>query len=130
MIGLYALQKDSRIIFVLRIPLVESETFKLFQIFPLRIQDEGTGLHHVILTLEKCIARNYDSMFYIPLPNIEKCKDLHFTTKLCEDSLPLPIDRNAICEAQLLKYQLQLPQLCQSSLILAQDYVKEIAISE
>lgn len=126
-IELHAFQKDSKIIFVLKIPLVESETYTLFEIFPLPTQDNRTGLHHVVVTSQKYIARDDDSMLYVTFSNIEKCKKLEFSTQLCEETLPLPIDNNAICEAQLLKQQMKMPKTCQTSIILAEDYnVKEI----
>lgn len=61
-------------------------------------------------------------MLYIAFSDLDHCKDLTFNTKICKDSLPLPIDSNAICEAQLLRHNLQLPKICQKTFVFATGY--------
>lgn len=66
-IQLATFQNNSKVIFVLKIPLVNAETFSLFQTYPLLIEVETTGLYHVI----KFIARNDDSILYVTLTNFD-----------------------------------------------------------
>lgn len=127
-ISLEAYQSDSRIIFVLNIPLVEPETYTLYHLYPIPIQDNRTGLHHVTPLTYKYIARDDDSMLYVPFKSLENCKTLSRSQKICMDALPYPIDSDSICEAQLLKQPGQnIPHTCQITLLYAQEYnVQEI----
>ncbi|XP_050314503.1 uncharacterized protein LOC126748980 [Anthonomus grandis grandis] len=129
-IGLEAYQTDTRIVFILKIPLVEPETYTLYHLYTTPIFDNRTEFHHVIPTHQKYIAQNDDSMLYISLSNMKNCKPLAIHQKICSDVLPYPIDSEAICEAQLLKGPSHLPKTCQVSLLLAQGYnVKEIDLN-
>ena len=127
-IELEAYQSDSKIIFVLRIPLVEPDTYTLFHIYPIPILDNQTGFHHIIPSSKKYIARSDDSMLYTLLQDPHNCKPLGFNQKICSDILPYPIDSDSICEAQLLKQSIdKLPRTCQTSLLFAKEYnIQEI----
>ena len=127
-IELDAYQSDAKVIFVLKIPLTNPETYTLYHLYPIPILDNRTGLHHILPTTEKYIARDDDSLLYIILRNLDNCKPLGTTTRICSDVLPYPIDSEAICEAQLLKQLTKLPATCQTSLLLARDYhVQELS---
>lgn len=102
-IELQAFQLDSKIVFVLNVPLVDPEIYTLYQLHPMPILDSRTGLHHILITSHKYAARNDDSLLYISLRNLDSCKHLEEDTKICSKILPYPIDSDAICEAQLLK---------------------------
>jgi hypothetical protein len=121
-IELDAYQSDAKVIFVLKIPLTNPETYTLYHLYPIPILDNRTGLHHILPTNEKYIARDDDSLLYIILRNLDNCKQLGVNTRICSDVLPYPIDSDAICEAQLLKQLAKLPATCQTSLLLARDY--------
>ena len=121
-IELEAFQTESKVIFALRIPLVEPETYTLYKIIPLPIPDNRTGLFHVILTSRRYIARSDDSLLYLSLRDPERCKNLSPTTKLCSNVLPYPVDENAVCEAQLLRYAVTLPKTCQTTIVAAEGY--------
>lgn len=126
-IGLEAYQSDSRIIFVLNIPLVEPETYTLYHLYPIPIQNNRTGFHHVTPITYKYIARDDDSMLYVPFKSLENCKTLSTSQKICTNALPYPIDSDSICEAQLLKQSQIVPHTCQITLLYAQEYnVQEI----
>ncbi|XP_074031912.1 uncharacterized protein [Leptinotarsa decemlineata] len=122
LIELQAYQTDNKVVFVLNIPLVEPETYTLFHLYPIPILDARTGLHHILLTFQKFIARDDDSMLYTSFQNLDNCKVIKTDLKICAEVLPYPIDSNAICEAQLLKQTLQLPENCKSTVIYAKDY--------
>lgn len=121
-IELQAYQTDTRIVFVLNIPLVDPETYTLYRIFPIPIADNRTGFHHILTTTNKYIARNDDSLLYTTVKSLEDCKFLQANTRICPNALPYPIDNDAVCEAQLLKQQDRLPRTCQNSVVLAKDY--------
>lgn len=127
-IELEAYQSDSKVVFVLKIPLVEPDTYTLYHAYPIPILDNQTGFHHIIATTKKYIARDDDSMLFVPLQNLEKCKTLGRNQKICPDVLPYPIDSDSICEAQLLKQTVHtLPRTCQTNLLFAKEYnVQEI----
>ncbi|XP_074026487.1 uncharacterized protein [Leptinotarsa decemlineata] len=129
-IELEAYQVDKRIVFILKIPLVEPETYTLYRLLPIPIPDNRTGLHHILLTVQKYIARDDESLLYISLQNLENCKTLNHGVRICSDLLPYPIDSEAICEAQLLRRLTVLPKTCQSSLIYATEYnIQELSLN-
>nr|CAI5848062.1 unnamed protein product [Callosobruchus analis] len=122
LIKLEAYQLDTRIVFILNIPLINHSPYTLFRLCPIPLLDNRTGLHHSISTNNKYIARDDDSLFLTTLQNLDHCKDLQARTKICSDVLPYPIDSDAICEAQLLRQQTKLPKNCQSSIFHGQGY--------
>ncbi|XP_050508019.1 uncharacterized protein LOC126885487 [Diabrotica virgifera virgifera] len=126
-IKLQAYQLDSKIVFVLEIPLVDPEIFTLYQLYSIPILDNQTGFHHILSTIHKYIARDDDSISYVLPMDTEKCNQISQNQRMCTDILPYPIDTDAICEAQLLKPLSNLPKTCQMSMLLAQGYnVQEI----
>ena len=64
-IELDAYQSDAKVTFVLKIPLTNPETYTLYHLYPIPILDNRTGLHHILPTTEKYIARDDDSLLYI-----------------------------------------------------------------
>ncbi|XP_050516137.1 uncharacterized protein LOC126891000 [Diabrotica virgifera virgifera] len=126
-IKLQAYQLDSKIVFVLEIPLVDPEIFTLYQLYSIPILDNQTGFHRILSTVHKYIARDDDSISYVLPMDTEKCNQISQNQRMCTDILPYPIDTDAICEAQLLKPLSNLPKTCQMSMLLAQGYnVQEI----
>lgn len=121
-IELQAFQTDSSLIFVLKIPLVDPQTYTAYQLYPIPILDNRTGLHHILSVSQKYIARDDDSLMFLPIPDLDECKQLYMGTKLCSDLFAYPIDNNAICEARLFKNLMKLPENCQTSLIISQGY--------
>lgn len=121
-IQLQAFQVDSNLIFVLKIPLVEPQNYNTYRLYPIPIYDNRTGLHHILSISQKFIARDDDSLMYIPISKLSECKPLYFGTKLCSNLFAYPIDQNAICEARILKPVLKLPENCQTSFIISQGY--------
>ncbi|XP_030767521.1 uncharacterized protein LOC115891232 [Sitophilus oryzae] len=111
-IELKAYQLDSKVVFVLNIPLVEPEEYTLYRIYPIPL----------LSTTSKYLARSDDSLIYIIIEDPEACKSTGRNTKICSNIYPYPIDSDGICEAQLLKQQDHLPRTCQSSLIMAKEY--------
>ncbi|XP_050518951.1 uncharacterized protein LOC126893054 [Diabrotica virgifera virgifera] len=129
-IELQAYQLDTRIVFVLNIPLTDAEQYTLYRLYPIPIMDNRTGLHSILTTTHKYIARNDDSLLYLTINSLESCKTLRARTKICYNILPYPIDSDAVCEAQLLKRQERLPRTCQTSVVFAKDYnVQKISMN-
>lgn len=126
-IELDAFQTDLRIVFVLKVPLIEPESYTLYRLYPIPILDNRTKVFHIVPTTQTYIARDDDSMLYVTLQDLKTCKSLTRNQKICSEVLPYPIDSDAICEAQLLKQTQVLPMTCQVSLLLAKGYnVKQI----
>lgn len=128
LIELEAYQSDTKIVFVLKIPLIEPESYTLYRVYPIPILDNHTEFHHIIPITRSYIARDDDSMLYVTPQDLKKCKNLNINQKICPDLLPYPIDSDSICEAQLLRRTTStLPKTCQVSLLYASDYnVEEI----
>lgn len=122
LIELKAFQIDSKIIFVLNIPLVETEDYTLFRLYPIPVLDNRTQFHHILTVNTKFIARSDDLLLYAVIDNPENCKQSTRKTKICMNVFPYPIDSDAICEAQLLKQQELIPKTCQSSIVMATNY--------
>lgn len=121
-IELQAFQTDSSLIFVLKVPLVDPQSYTAYQLYPIPILDNRTGLYHVLSVSQKFIARDDDSLMFLPIPDLDECKQLYMGTKLCYNLFSYPIDNNAICEARLFKNLRHLPENCQSSFIISQGY--------
>lgn len=121
-IELEAFQTPSDLVFILRIPLVEQQTYTVFHLYPIPIYDERTSFHHILSFTHKYIARNDDSLMYIPIKDISACKRLSVRQKLCSELYAYPIDSNAVCEAQLLKNVRSVPENCRSSVIFSEGY--------
>lgn len=121
-IELEAFQTNSDLVFVLRIPLVEQQLYTVFHLYPIPIYDDRTGLHHILSFSQKYIARNDDSLMYIPIKDMSACKRLGPREKLCSELYAFPIDSSAMCEAQLLKNFQSVPENCQSSTVLSEGY--------
>lgn len=115
-------QMNSKVVFVLRIPLTNPETYTLYRLYPIPILDNRTGYHHILPTMHKYIARDDDSLFYVSMRDLTNCKQLDLTTKICPDLLPYPISSDSICEAQLLRRSSELPRTCQPTLLIAKEY--------
>lgn len=127
-IELEAYQTDTKVVFILKVPLVEPESYTLYRLYPIPLLDNRTGLHHLLVTSKRYIARDDDSLLYVSFQNLDNCKMIEFKTKICPDVLPYPIDSDSICEAQLLRQLGELPRTCQTSLIFAKDYnVQELS---
>jgi len=122
LIELDAYQSDTKIVFVLKIPLVDPSPYILYRLYPIPILDNRTGLYHTISTVNKYIARDDDSLFFITFQDINNCKSIDKSTKICSNVLPYPIDSDAICEAQLLRQQTKLPKTCRPSIFYANGY--------
>lgn len=126
-IELKAYQLNNKVVFVLSIPLTEPETYTLYRLYPIPLLDNRTGLHHILPTTIKFIAKDDDSMSYLPLRDLKNCQPLTNNVMICSDLLPYPIDNNAICEAQLLKPLKTFPSTCSISTIIAEEYnVQEV----
>lgn len=121
-IELQAFQAGTKIIFVLKIPLTEPESYTLYHLYPIPILDNRTGLHHILSTTHRYIAKDDDSLLFVPLQNLDNCKVLNPSVRLCSNVLPYPIDSDAICEAQILRQLSIVPRTCQSNLLFAKDY--------
>lgn len=121
-IELKAFQINSELIFVLDIPLVDPQKYSVYKLYPIPILDNRTGLYHILSTSQKYIAKDDDSLMFIPISDLKECKPLHVNIKLCTNLFAYPIDSNAICEARLFKNLKALPENCQTSLIISQGY--------
>ncbi|XP_074028548.1 uncharacterized protein [Leptinotarsa decemlineata] len=121
-IELEAFQTEHNLIFVLKIPLTEPPIYTLYHVYPIPIFDDRTGLHHILQISQQYIAKDDDSLMFIPITDMSACKTLTFQTKLCYNMFAYPIDQNSICEAQIFKYTKNVPTNCQSSLFFSQNY--------
>ena len=89
-IELQAFQTDSSLIFVLKIPLVDPQTYTAYQLYPIPILDNRTGLHHFLSVSQKFIARDDDSLMFLPIPDLEECKQLLYGNQIVLRLICLP----------------------------------------
>lgn len=121
-IELEAFQTNTEIVFILKIPLTDPQSYTMFHLYPIPIYDNRTGIHHILSFNEKLIARDDDSLTYALIKDPSQCKQLSPRKKLCSNIYAYPIDSNAACEAQLFRNTKQLPENCQTSMIYSQGY--------
>ncbi|XP_060531889.1 uncharacterized protein LOC132705358, partial [Cylas formicarius] len=119
---LKAFQTENKVVFVPRIPLIEPEIYTLYRVLPIPILDNRTRLFHIIPSTIKYIARDDDSLLYVLPEDLKSCKQIRGKERICFNLMQYPIDREALCEAQLLRHSDRVPVTCQSSIVLASDY--------
>lgn len=65
---------ENKIVFLLRILLVEPEEYKLLHIYLIQIFNPKTKMSHLILNTVKYIASSRENTLYITIENVHKCK--------------------------------------------------------
>lgn len=121
-IELQAYQTYERLVFVLKIPIVEPESYNLFHMYSIPVIDKRTKLFHILLTSQKYLAVSDDTQTYTSLNNLNNCKVLDSQYKLCPNLITYTADNTAICEVKLLRNPDKLPDNCQVSVIYSDDY--------
>jgi hypothetical protein len=97
LVTLQAYQTNKRIVFILRIPLIEKEKYTLYHLYSIPTKDSKTNLFHTIIPESKYVALSENNRQYLKINSIEKCKDLQEETLLCSDLIPFPYE-NPPCE--------------------------------
>ncbi|XP_049825049.1 uncharacterized protein LOC126265985 [Aethina tumida] len=115
-------QSNSKIIFVLNIPTVQLDSFKLYHLFSLPLKDDRTKLFHTILNSHKYLITSDFNRQYAVTNDIDKCQNIDTKTKICKNIVLYPVDNNAICEAQILMNPRKIPETCVVSTFDYQDY--------
>ncbi|XP_074030051.1 uncharacterized protein [Leptinotarsa decemlineata] len=121
-IELEAFQTQQNLIFILKIPLIDSQIFTMYNLFPIPIKDNRTDLHHVLSVNSKYIAKDDDSLLYAIVPDPKLCKTLLPKLLLCSKLYVYPINEYAPCEAKLFRNSKVIPDNCQSLIIYTQGY--------
>jgi hypothetical protein len=120
LITLQAYQTNKRIVFILRIPLIEKEKYPLYYLYSILTKDSKTNLFHTIIPESKYVALSDNNRQYLKINSIEKCKDLQEETLLCSDLIPF-LYENPPCEIEVLT-RLTANKKCYPVLLDIQDY--------
>jgi hypothetical protein len=120
LITLQAYQTNKRIVFILRIPLIEKEKYPLYHLYSILTKDSKTNLFHTIIPESKYVALSDNNRQYLKINSIEKCKDLQEETLLCSDLIPF-LYENPPCEIEVLT-RLTANKKCYPVLLDIQDY--------
>lgn len=79
-------------------------------------------LELVLSISQKYIAKEDNSLMYISVRDLSASKQLGKDQKLCLELFAYPIDLNAMCESQLVKEFISVPNSCESSFISSPGY--------
>jgi hypothetical protein len=120
LVTLQAYQTNKRIVFILRIPLIEKEKYTLYHLYSISTKDSKTNLFHTIIPESKYVALSKNNRQYLKINSIEKCKDLQEETLLCSDLIPFPYE-NPPCEIEVLT-KLTANEKCHPVLLDIEDY--------
>jgi hypothetical protein len=120
LVTLQAYQTNKRIVFILRIPLIEKEKYTLYHLYSIPTKDSKTNLFHTIIPESKYVALSENNRQYLKINSIEKCKDLQEETLLCSDLIPFPYE-NPPCEIEVLT-KLTANEKCHPVLLDIEDY--------
>jgi hypothetical protein len=120
LVTLQAYQTNKRIVFILRIPLIEKEKYTLYHLYSIPTKDSKTNLFHTIIPESKYAALSENNRQYLKINSIEKCKDLQEETLLCSDLIPFPYE-NPPCEIEVLT-KLTANEKCHPVLLDIEDY--------
>jgi hypothetical protein len=120
LVTLQAYQTNKRIVFILRIPLIEKEKYTLYHLYSIPTKDSKTNLFHTIIPESKYVALSENNRQYLKINSIEKCKDLQEETLLCSDLIPFPYE-NPPCEIEVLT-KLTANEKCDPVLLDIEDY--------
>ncbi|KAJ3642285.1 hypothetical protein Zmor_025085 [Zophobas morio] len=120
LITLQAYQTNKRIVFILRIPLVEKEKYTLFHLYSIPTKDTKLNIFHTIIPESRYVALAENNRQYLKLSSIERCKELQEDTLLCSDLIPFPYE-NPPCEIEVLT-KLQANERCHPVLFDIEDY--------
>jgi hypothetical protein len=120
LVTLQAYQTNKRIVFILRIPLIEKEKYTLYHLYSIPTKDSKTNLFHTIIPESKYVALSENNRQYLKINSIEKCKDLQEETLLCSDLIPF-LYENPPCEIEVLT-RLTANEKCYPVLLDIEDY--------
>lgn len=101
LIDLNAFQTEKRLVFVLRIPLVSNDIFKLYHLYSIPTKNPSNNLFHLIIPESKYVGISTDNRLYIPMHSTANCKTISSTQKLCKDVIPLTLN-DPNCETEVI----------------------------
>lgn len=112
---------NNKIIFVLQIPLVSREEYKLFQVMPLPVAHNDSELNSfsLIVPNTKYVILSKDNVKYSNLPNLVKCNLLYSSNYICDVPNIYVSNTKPSCESELLtKIVTKIPKECNTKFII------------
>lgn len=100
-ISLKAFQTDTRLVFILEIPLVSNEIYSVFHLYSIPTKTPNANTFHAILPESKYIGLSRDNRQYLRLSNIDQCQEIEDSTSLCKNVIPLSLE-NPPCEIEII----------------------------
>ncbi|XP_013196661.2 uncharacterized protein LOC106139710 [Amyelois transitella] len=111
---------NNKIIFVIRIPLINSIKFNLYKILPLPTpRDNYNFKTYVLIHPSKLyLALTDDRLNYAMFDNLSECKDVNYNYMICPLPSILSTINNPTCETKLItEVTLSLPEICDFKVI-------------
>lgn len=109
---------DNKIVFALRIPLVKSDEYTLFNCipFPVPYERNHPNSFTTIVPTSKFIGITKDEQYYCKLDNLHSCKTI-YNNYICDIANSYSTADDSICEIELLtKITTSIPTTCQSKI--------------
>lgn len=109
-----------KIVFVLKIPLVDSKTYNLFHNlpFPITHNINNPESYATIIPSVKYLGITNDKSTYCKIENINKCIIMYSNTYLCDMSITYSVAATPTCETELMtKLLTSIPEICETKII-------------
>lgn len=109
---------DNKIVFALRIPLVKSDEYTLYNCvpFPVPYERNNPSSFTTIVPTSKYIGITKDEQYYCKLDNLNVCKTI-YSNYICDIANSYSTADESICEIELLtKIATSVPTTCQSKI--------------
>lgn len=111
--SLSVLYIDSKLIFLIYVPITDNNVFTLYHILPLPIPVGNNNTHMFINPSSDYISVSVNKMTFTPVDNLQKCKELSNNTYICPRENPLyNTFGQSNCETELLQNHISLPKSC------------------
>lgn len=111
---------NSKLVFILKIPLINLTKFSIYKNLPLPTPHELNNYQTYVLIkpTKQYIAVTDDRLLYALLDNIDSCKNVNYDYIICPLPSVLSTINNPSCESKLLsEVTLSLPDICESKVI-------------
>lgn len=108
---------DNKIVFVLKVPLVTSKEFSLYNCipFPVLITNQT---YSTIIPSTKFVGITRDKSFYCKLENLSNCKVIYNLYYICENLNVYSSSASPICESEIISKALNsVPTQCQTKFL-------------
>lgn len=91
---------DNKIVFILRIPLVDNKIYDIYHVMPLPMSHSDGTSYVCIIPSTKYVGITLDKTSYVTLDNFQNCKNMFSQNYVCKSIDALPTSGSPMCEVK------------------------------